>query len=86
MRKHLTSFDLKLIAIMVMHIVGEKINSQVLITSVEESKTDLISSVAVAIITILQGLDLFNNFLPLTTLIICLISFLLRATVIAEKI
>ena len=44
---------LKLIAIVVMHVVGEKINSQVLITSVEESKTDLISSVAVAIITIL---------------------------------
>jgi len=44
---------LKLIAILVMHIVGKKINSQVLITSVEESKTDLISSVAVAIITVL---------------------------------
>lgn len=44
---------LKLIAILVMHIVGKKINSQVLITGVEESKTDLISSVAVAIITIL---------------------------------
>lgn len=44
---------LKLTAIVVMHVVGEKINSQVLITSVEESKTDLISSVAVAIITIL---------------------------------
>ncbi len=44
---------LKLIAIIIMHVVGEKINSQVLITSVEESKTDLISSVAVAIITIL---------------------------------
>lgn len=44
---------LKLIAIVVMHVVGEKIHSQVLITSVEESKTDLISSVAVSIITIL---------------------------------
>lgn len=44
---------LKLIAIVIMHIVGEKIHSQVLITGVEESKTDLISSIAVAIITVL---------------------------------
>ena len=44
---------LKLIAIIIMHLVGKRINSQVLITSVEESKTDLISSVTVAIITVL---------------------------------
>ncbi len=44
---------LKLIAIVIMHVVGEKIHSQVLITSVEESKTDLVSSVIVAIITVL---------------------------------
>jgi len=44
---------LKLLAIVVMNVIGRKINSQVLITSVEESKTDLVSSVVVAIITIL---------------------------------
>ena len=44
---------LKLIAIIIMHLVGEKIHSQLLITSVEESKTDLYSSVGVIIITIL---------------------------------
>ena len=35
-----------------MHKVGKKINSQVLITSVEESKMDLISSLVVALIAI----------------------------------
>lgn len=44
---------LKGIAIWVMHKVGDKINSQLLITSVEESKTDLYSSIGVAIISIL---------------------------------
>ena len=43
---------LKLIAIMIMHIAGEKKHSQLLITSVEESKTDLYSSIGVIIITI----------------------------------
>lgn len=46
-------FVLKLIAIIVMHKVGKKINSQVLITSVKESKVDLYSTIAVFIITIL---------------------------------
>lgn len=49
----LVVFALKLIAILVMHKVGEKIHSQVLITSVEESKADLYSTVGVALITIL---------------------------------
>ncbi len=44
---------LKLIAILIMHIVGKRINSEMLITSVEESKTDLYSTLIVAIITIL---------------------------------
>ncbi len=43
---------LKLIAILIMHHVGKDINSNLLITSVEESKADLYSSVGVIIITI----------------------------------
>lgn len=46
-------FILKLGAILIMHKVGAKINSQLLITSVEESKADLYSTVGVFIITIL---------------------------------
>ncbi len=44
---------LKTIVIIVMHKVGKKINSQVLITSVEESKMDLVSSIIVALIAII---------------------------------
>ena len=44
---------LKLIAITIMDKVGEKKHSQLLITSVEESKTDLYSSIGVIIITII---------------------------------
>lgn len=43
---------LKTIAIFIMDKVGKKINSQVLITSKEESKMDLVSSFVVAIIAI----------------------------------
>lgn len=46
-------FMLKLIAILVMHKTGEKINSQLLITSVKESTADLYSTIGVIIITIL---------------------------------
>lgn len=46
-------FILKLVAILVMHRIGEKINSQLLITSYKESKADLYSTIGVAIITIL---------------------------------
>lgn len=54
----LVVFVLKLIAIVIMHIVGKKINSQLLITSVRESKADLYSTIGVAIIAILlQFLD-----------------------------
>ena len=45
-----------------MHKIGEKINSQVLITSVEESSADLISSFGVVIITILLQ---FSNQIPI---------------------
>ena len=46
-------FLLKVIAIVIMHKIGEDINSGVLITSVEESKADLYSSIGVMIITVL---------------------------------
>lgn len=46
-------FLLKLVAIMIMHKIGDKINSQVLITSVKESKADLYSTIGVFMITIL---------------------------------
>lgn len=46
-------FLLKLIAIVIMHKIGDRINSQVLITSVKESMADLYSTIGVFIITIL---------------------------------
>lgn len=46
-------FILKLIAILVMHNVGKKTHSQLLITSVKESSADLYSTIGVMIITIL---------------------------------
>ena len=52
---------LKLINILIMHLVGKKINSQILIQNVKESSTDLISSFTVLIITILLQ---FSNHLP----------------------
>lgn len=52
---------LKTIAIFIMDKVGKKINSQVLITSKEESKMDLVSSIVVAIITVvLQFTDEYS--------------------------
>lgn len=44
---------LKSLAIFIMNKVGKKINSQVLITSVEESKMDLVSSLVVALIAVM---------------------------------
>lgn len=55
-------FALKLIAIIIMDRVGKKTNSLVLITSKEESKTDLYSTIAVFIITILLQ---FSDILPI---------------------
>lgn len=60
---------LKIINIIIMHKVGEKINSQLLITSVEESKMDLISSFGVIIITILLQFSKKIPFLVYTDLI-----------------
>ncbi len=57
----LTVSILKFIAIYVMHEVGREINSQLLITSVEESKADLYSTVGVAIVAILLQ---FSSALP----------------------
>lgn len=56
------TFILKLIAIIIMHKTGEKINSQLLITSVKESSADLYSTIGVMIITILLQ---FSNKLPI---------------------
>ena len=55
----LITFILKLIAILVMHKIGNKIHSNTLIISVEESKTDLYSTIGVMIVTIL--LQFSNN-------------------------
>ena len=44
---------LKIITIFIMNHIGKKINSQLLITSVKESKVDLYSSIGVIVITIL---------------------------------
>ena len=52
------SFVLKHIAIIIMNRVGKKINSNVLLTSVQESKADLYSSFGVGVITVaLQFVD-----------------------------
>ena len=47
------SLLLKVITIFIMSYIGKKVNSQLLITSVKESKVDLFSSVGVIIITVL---------------------------------
>jgi len=47
---------LKIIVIFIMNKVGKKINSQMLITSVKESKVDLYSSAGVIVITVLLQL------------------------------
>jgi len=60
---------LKIIAIAVMHKVGKKINSQLLIVSVEESKTDLYSSLGVIIIVILLQFSNQYEFLKYSDLI-----------------
>lgn len=55
-------FVLKLVAIIIMHKIGKDINSQLLITSVSESKADLYSTIGVVIITILLQ---FSNEYPI---------------------
>lgn len=49
----LVVFLLKLIAIVVLHKVGKKLNSQLLITSVRESLADLYSTIGVSSVTII---------------------------------
>ena len=53
---------LKFICIYIMHEVGKDINSQLLITQVEESKSDLISTIGVIIISIILQ---FSNKIPI---------------------
>lgn len=60
---------LKVIVIIVMHKVGKKINSQLLIVSVEESKADLYSSLGVIIIVILLQFSNEYEFLKYSDLI-----------------
>lgn len=56
-------FALKAVAIYIMNRIGIKINSQLLVTSVEESKADLYSTIGVVIITIvLQFSDKISVF------------------------
>lgn len=70
-------FILKLFAIIVMEKVGKKTNSLVLLTSAEESKTDLYSTIGVVIITVLLQFSRYIPFLKYSdivgTLIISLI-------------
>lgn len=65
----LVALGLKLAAILTMHIVGEKIHSQLLITATEESKTDLYSSVGVLFITIILQFANKYEFLTYVNLI-----------------
>lgn len=58
----LVVFILKTVAIFVMHKVGKKIHSQLLITSEKESLADLYSTIGVAVITVLLQ---FSNEIPL---------------------
>lgn len=58
----LVVFILKIVAIFVMHKVGKKIHSQLLITSEKESMADLYSTMGVVIITVLLQ---FSNEIPL---------------------
>lgn len=55
-------FGLKALAIFIMNKIGKRINSQLLVTSVQESKADLYSTIGVVIITILLQ---FSDSIPL---------------------
>lgn len=69
----LIAFILKSVAIIVMNNVGKKINSQLLITSVKESKADLYSSIGVAIVTILLQFSDKILFLKYSDLVVSVI-------------
>ena len=82
-------FILKLIAIFIMQKAGKKINSQILVTSIEESKTDLYATIGVFIITILLQ---FSDKIPLLkysdmigTIIIALIILKTAIKIIVEN-
>ena len=62
-------FILKLVAIIIMNKIGTKKHSQLLITSVEESKADLYSTLGVMLITILLQFSNKYNFLDYADLI-----------------
>lgn len=82
----LICFIFKLIAIIVMHNVGNKINSQVLVTSVKESKADLYSSVLVAFVTILLQFSDKFEILKLSDLIASILMGLLVLSTALEVI
>jgi len=69
----LIAFILKIIAIIVMNNVGKKINSQLLITSVKESKADLFSSIGVAIVTILLQFSSQISILKYSDLVVSIV-------------
>lgn len=82
----LICFTFKIIAIIVMHNVGNKINSQVLVTSVKESKTDLYSSILVAFVTILLQFSDKFEILKLSDLIASILMGLLVLSTALEVI
>ncbi len=80
---------LKLIAIIIMHKVGKKINSNILIVSVEESKSDIYSSLGVLLVAILLQ---FSNQLPILkysdlicSLLICILVLKIALTIITQN-
>lgn len=80
---------LKLIAIIIMHKVGKKINSNILIVSVEESKSDIYSSLGVLLVAILLQ---FSNQLPILkysdlicSLLICILVLKIALTIIIQN-
>lgn len=85
----LVVFLLKLIAILVLHKVGKKLNSQLLITSVRESLADLYSTIGVSIVTIILQ---FSDSYPILkyadvvgSILIGIIVFKTAFTIIADN-
>lgn len=82
-------FGLKAFAIFTMNKIGIKINSQLLVTSVQESKADLYSTIGVVIITILLQ---FSDIIPILeyadivgSVLIGLIVFKTAITIIVDN-
>ncbi len=85
----LVVFLLKLIAILVLHKVGKKLNSQLLITSVRESLADLYSTIGVSVVTIILQ---FSDSYPILkyadvvgSILIGIIVFKTAFTIIADN-